>query len=70
MPGVGHFVDELRRLGKYKTGKACLYIKRLADIDETVLRGMIEKSFRMMGDHVQQKQRAAAVTKTKTKTKK
>ena len=25
------------RLGKYKTGKSCLYIKRLSDVDEEVL---------------------------------
>ena len=25
------------RLGKHKTGKSCLYIKRLSDVDEEVL---------------------------------
>jgi Domain of unknown function (DU1801) len=28
---------QLARLGKHKTGKACLYIKKLADVDEAVL---------------------------------
>jgi hypothetical protein len=27
----------LARLGKHKTGKCCLYIKKLSDVDETVL---------------------------------
>jgi hypothetical protein len=27
----------LARLGKHKTGKCCLYIKKLADVDEAVL---------------------------------
>jgi hypothetical protein len=34
----------LARLGKHKTGKACLYIKRLADIDETALRELITRA--------------------------
>ena len=33
-----------RRLGKYKTGKSCLYIKRLADIDVGVLEELITES--------------------------
>ncbi|MCZ7555374.1 MAG: DUF1801 domain-containing protein [Bacteroidia bacterium] len=34
--------DELlARLGKYKIGKACLYIKKLADVDVAVLRQLI-----------------------------
>lgn len=31
----------LARLGKHKTGKICLYIKRLADVDLAVLREII-----------------------------
>jgi hypothetical protein len=30
------------KLGKFKTGKSCLYIKRLADVDLMVLSDMIE----------------------------
>ena len=33
----------LDKLGKYKIGKSCLYIKKLADIDETVLRQLIAR---------------------------
>jgi hypothetical protein len=32
----------LARLGKHKTGKGCLYLKRVADADPTVLRALIE----------------------------
>ena len=35
---------QLARLGKHTTGKGCLYIKKLADIDQKVLEGMIAKS--------------------------
>jgi len=32
------------KLGKYKTGKGCLYIKRLDDVDRRVLRTLIAKA--------------------------
>ena len=31
----------LQRLGKHRAGKACLYLKRLSDVDAGVLRGLI-----------------------------
>lgn len=34
----------LKRLGKYKTGKSCLYINRMADVDLTVLNELITTS--------------------------
>jgi hypothetical protein len=34
----------LAKLGKHKTGKGCLYIKRLSDVDELVLRELIAKA--------------------------
>ncbi len=37
--------DELDKLGKYKTGKSCIYINKLADIDEKVLRKMIADTY-------------------------
>lgn len=43
------FYDEgtelLSKLGPCTTGKGCLYIKHLADVDETVLRTMIKNAF-------------------------
>ena len=35
----------LQQLGKHKTGSACLYINRLADVDTTVLRTIVKESF-------------------------
>jgi len=35
----------LAKLGKHSTSKACLYIKRLADVDEKVLEHIIKDSF-------------------------
>jgi hypothetical protein len=37
MAGVEHFEDLLQRLGKHRTGKSCLWVKRLSDIDLGVL---------------------------------
>ena len=42
--------DELSRLGKHKLGKSCLYIKRLSDVDETVLEEMIVKDLKAMDE--------------------
>ncbi|MGV6840310.1 MAG: DUF1801 domain-containing protein [Planktomarina sp.] len=43
MPGYADFSEELARLGKHKIGKSCLYINKLADVDEDVLAEIIEK---------------------------
>lgn len=44
MPGCEAFPDLMGRLGKYKTGKSCLYIKKLDDVDVDVLRELVAKS--------------------------
>ena len=48
MPGFTPFGKLMARLGKYKTGKSCLYIKRLSDIDESVLERLIDESVEHM----------------------
>jgi hypothetical protein len=35
----------LKKLGKFTTGKVCLYIKKLADVDRNVLQELIADSF-------------------------
>jgi hypothetical protein len=44
MPGFARYRELMASLGKYKTGKSCLYIKRLADIDVDVLQTLVESS--------------------------
>jgi hypothetical protein len=44
--GAGQYDALLKKLGKYKTGKGCLYISRLADIHLPTLRKLIQTSFR------------------------
>jgi Domain of unknown function (DU1801) len=43
----GH-AGQLERLGKHKTGKACLYVKRLSDIDTDVLGELVTASLAEM----------------------
>ena len=38
----------LDKLGKYKTGKSCLYINKLADVDMDVLEQLIRKDWEAM----------------------
>ena len=42
--GYPQYDELMQQLGKYKTSKACLYVKKLADIDQAVLRKLIEQS--------------------------
>ncbi len=46
MPGFAEHQALLARLGKHTTGKSCLYIRRLADVDIDVLREIIVRSVR------------------------
>lgn len=44
MPGFKPFSPLLKKLGKHRTGKSCLYIKNLADVDLPTLETLIQKS--------------------------
>ena len=44
MIGSGDSKALLAKLGKHTTGKGCLYIKKLADVDQQVLEAMVVKS--------------------------
>ena len=48
--GFSDYEEELSRLGKYKLGKSCLYIKRLSDVDEQVLEQLIIKDLNVMNE--------------------
>lgn len=51
MPGYADFGEILGRLGKHKTGRSCLYINKLADIDEDALRDLIRAGLRDLNSH-------------------
>jgi hypothetical protein len=48
MPGLEDQAERLARLGRHKTGKSCLYLKKLADVDLEVLGEMIAWSVQAM----------------------
>ncbi len=44
MCGLANHRPLLEKLGKHKTGKGCLYVKSLDDVDRTVLKQLLQKS--------------------------
>jgi len=48
MPGFSRYGKLLDSLGKYKAGKSCLYINKLADIELHQLRKLVSRSARDM----------------------
>jgi hypothetical protein len=48
MPGVDRYREQLKSLGKYKSATSCLYIRKLSDIDPSVLREIVEASVKAM----------------------
>jgi hypothetical protein len=41
VPGLDGHAARLKQLGKVTTGKSCLYIKRMSDVDPVVLKQLI-----------------------------
>lgn len=48
MPGFTEYGDLMKELGKHRTGKSCLYIKRLSDIHVPTLKKLIRASVKHM----------------------
>ncbi|MBV6641301.1 MAG: DUF1801 domain-containing protein [Cyclobacteriaceae bacterium] len=48
MPGFERYEKLMADLGKYKTGKSCLYIKSLDDVDMKILKELISNSVSYM----------------------
>ena len=44
MSGFEQYDELLSKLGKYKTGKSCLYINKLEDVDQDVLKKLVKES--------------------------
>lgn len=49
MPGYANYSNILGKLGKHKLGKSCLYVTRLANIDEAMLRRLIRTGLDDLG---------------------
>ena len=48
MSGFDEYNSLLKKLGKHATGKSCLYIKRLEDVDMKVLKELVTRSVKHM----------------------
>ena len=48
MAGFDQYDSLLQKLGKFKTGKSCLYIKKVEEIDLPTLRELVEQSVQHM----------------------
>jgi len=53
MAGFAEYDDLMSKLGKHKTGKSCLYINKLADIDMDVLKQLVTASVAHMTETTQ-----------------
>ena len=50
LTGEPEQAQQLSRLGKHKTGKSCLYVKKLADVDMGVLEEITRGALKHMDD--------------------
>ncbi len=50
MPGYADYSSYLNRLGKHNTGKSCLYINKLSDVDLAVLEELIARAYADIGE--------------------
>ena len=48
MAGFERYDELMEKLGKYKTGKSCLYVKKLEDVDMNVLEELVKASVEHM----------------------
>ena len=48
MPGFEEYDSLMKDLGKHTTGKSCLYIKKLDDVDKKVLKKLVAQSVKKM----------------------
>ncbi len=59
MPGYNGFSDTLKTLGKHSTGKGCVYIKSLADVDQRSLKTLIQESVKRAREFAKERKTAS-----------
>jgi len=52
MSGFDKYDEILAELGKYKTGKSCLYLKRLSDVNPKILRKLAVESVKFVKERL------------------
>lgn len=58
MPGSLEFSAALKNLGKHKTGKGCVYIKSLDDVDQHALKALLQESVKRCKEVARERKRA------------
>ena len=58
MPGFRKYRELMQQLGKHRTGKSCLYIKRLSDVHVPTLKKIIPQSVKEMKQMIKKKSSA------------
>lgn len=48
MPGFDRYSALMKKLGKYKLGRSCLYVKKLNDINRNILETLLARSVKDM----------------------
>ncbi len=70
---VDHFPDDVKKLGKIKTGVGCIYFNKLEDIDTGLLRSLITRSLKLATsgekDYSKQSERKAAAKPSTSRSK-
>lgn len=51
MAGFAQYGELMSKLGKHKTGKSCLYVKSLAEVNMVVLKKLIGQSVKHLAQH-------------------
>lgn len=60
MPGFSRYAALMKRLGKHRTGKSCLYINRLDDVDLDVLEELVAASVEHLREVAEERKRSGA----------
>jgi hypothetical protein len=54
MSGFKEFEELLQKLGKHSTSVGCLYIKKLKDVDKSVLKKLVKQSYQYVKSDLDQ----------------
>ena len=63
LPGLHLHKDNLKKLGKITTGKSCIYIKKLDDVDMPILEKIVKQAYSDIGDAMTSAKKKAAPKK-------
>jgi hypothetical protein len=58
MMGFENFRELMNQLGKYSTGKSCLYVKKLSDIHIPMLKKLLKQSVKELKDYTTAKSKS------------